>query len=72
MNQVKIGNILKTMFIRKNKEHRKITIKGGKENVGKLWKLGSVNIDVDLKEDRDIQETMVLYCPVSMGLNGPL
>ena len=61
MNQVKIGNVLKTVFIWKNKEHTENNNYRGKREYWKTMKTGFVNKDVDLKEDGDSQETMVLY-----------
>ena len=64
MNQVKIGNVLKTGFIWKNKKHTEKNNHRGKREYWKTMKTRFVNKDVDLKEDRDSQETMVLYGPI--------
>ena len=63
MNQVKIGNVLKTGFIWKNKEHTENNNHRGEREYWNM-KTGFVNKDVDLKEDRDSQETMVLCGPI--------
>ena len=64
MNQVKIGNVLKTGFIWKNKEHTENNNYRGKQEYWKTMKTELVNKDVDLKKDRDSQETMVLCGPI--------
>ena len=64
MNQVKIGNLLKTGFVWKTKEHKENNNYRWNREYPKTMKTGFVNKDVDLKEDRDSQETMVLYGPI--------
>ena len=64
MNQVKIGNVLKTGLIWKYKKHTENNNYRGKQEYWKTMKTGLVKKDVDLKEGRDSQETMVLYGPV--------
>ena len=64
MNQVKIGNVLKTGFISNNKEDTENNNYRGEREYWKTMKTGFVNKNVDLKEDKDSQETMVLYGPV--------
>ena len=55
MNQVKIGNVLKTGLIWKNKKHTENNNYRGKQEYWKTMKTELVNTDVDLKKDRDSQ-----------------
>ena len=61
VNQLKIGNILKTGLIGKNKEHRENNNYREKRFYWKTRGTGWGNEDEDLKEDRYSGETIILY-----------